>query len=438
MTASGGGRPRVLVICADQLGSSLAGVAVRAYELSRVLMEHADVTLAGVATDTPPPSDVPTVTYALRDPRALRPHIERADAIFAQQQWPVIARWMRRSRARLVYDLVTPEPFELIEGLADRPFTRRVLVTLALDRILAALHDGHHFVCGGQKQRDLWIGALMAERLITPSLYDRDPSLTSVIATVPFGTPAEPPRAIGRGPEDRFPQIGPEDEVAVWSGGIWGWLDAPAAIRAAGMVAERRPRLKLVFMAASQASQAQAPEREAKRVAAELGLLDRVVFFNDAWVPYEQRADWLLRASCALSAHQEHLETRFAFRTRVLDCFWARLPIVASGGDELAGRVERDDLGATAPPGDVRALAAALERVLERGRDAFAPQLARAAAEHEWSRVAEPLVRYVTEPGPPPPRAQVPRRPLHRARDEGFRAALAGLNALGIKRTPFL
>jgi glycosyltransferase involved in cell wall biosynthesis len=431
-------RPRVLVICADQLGSSLAGVAVRAYELSRVLMEHADVTLAGVEAATPPPPGVPAVTYALRDPRALRPHIEAADVIVAQQQWPVIARWMRNSGARLVYDLVTPEPFELLEGLVHRRVARRFVGVLAVDRLVAALQDGHHFLCGGQKQRDLWIGAMLAERIITPDLYDADPSLLSVIDAVPFGTPSEPPRANGRGPEDRFAGIGPGDEVAIWSGGIWGWLDAPAAIRAVAEVVRRRPALKLVFMASSHAAEAHGSEQHAKEVARELGLLDSVVFFNDGWVPYEQRADWLLRASCALSAHQEHLETRFAFRTRVLDCFWARLPIVCSGGDELAARVERDDLGAVAPPGDVGALAAALERVLERGRDAYADQLAAAAAEHEWTRVAQPLVRYATATGPPRRRLAVRRRPLHALRDGGFRAAMGGLNTLGIERTPFL
>jgi glycosyltransferase involved in cell wall biosynthesis len=429
-------RNRVLVICADRLGSSLAGVAVRAYELARVLMDHAEVTLAGVEAETPPPPGVPAVTYNLRDPRALRPHIQAADVIVAQQQWPVIARWMRQSGARLVYDLVTPEPFELIEGLTGRPVARRVVGTLALDRVIAALQDGHHFICGGQKQRDLWIGAMLAERIITPELYDSDPSLLSVIDTVPFGTPAEPPRARGRGPEDRFPQIGPDDEVAVWSGGIWPWLDAPGAIRAVAEVVERRPRAKLVFMASS--PPAHATESEAKRVAEELGVLDSVVFFNDRWVPYDERADWLLRANCALSAHQEHLETRFAFRTRVLDCFWAGLPIVCSSGDELAGRIERDDLGAVAPPGDTRALADALERVLARGRDAFAGQLARAAAEHEWTRAAAPLVRYATETAPPRRRAVVRRRPLHAVRDQGFRAALTGLNVLGVEKTPFL
>ncbi len=57
---------------------------------------------------------------------------------------------------------------------------------------------------------------------------------------------------------------------------------------------------------------------------------------------YEQRADWLLEADCVLSAHADHLETRFAFRTRLLDAIWAGLPIVCTGGDDLAEQVERD------------------------------------------------------------------------------------------------
>lgn len=430
-------RKRVLVICADQLGSSLAGPGMRAYELARVLLDHADVTLAGVRAETPPPGGVPTVLYELRDPRELRPHVESADVIFAQPQWPTIARWLRASGARLIFDLATPEPFEVLESTAGRPLARRVVGTLTLDRVSGALRDGDHFVCAGQKQRDLWLGAMLSERLIAPALYDHDPSLLSVIDSVPFGSSAEQPRAVGRGPEERFEAIAPDDEVVLWNGGIWGWLDAPAAIRAAAAVAEGRPGLRLVFMGASSAGPAQAATRQARRVAGELGVLDSVVFFNDAWVPYERRADWLLRASCALSAHQEHLETRFAYRTRMLDCFWAGLPVVCTAGDELAGRIEREDLGATAPAGDVEALAAGIERVLERGKESYARRLALAAHDHEWPRAAAPLVRYVTETGPPP-MPRVSRRPLHAVRDSGFRAALAGLNALGIERTPFL
>jgi hypothetical protein len=128
------------------------------------------------------------------------------------------------------------------------------------------------------------------------------------------------------------------------------------------------------------------------------------VLFHDAWVPYDQRASWLLEANCAVSAHLDHLEARYAHRTRLLDCFWAGLPIACTSGDELADRIERDDLGATAPTGDVDGLAAAIERVLTKGRDHYREGLARAAADHGWPRVAAPLLRWLKEPAPPRPR----------------------------------
>jgi hypothetical protein len=34
-----------------------------------------------------------------------------------------------------------------------------------------------------------------------------------------------------------------------------------------------------------------------------------------------------------VSTHYEHVETTFAFRTRILDYLWAGLPVVATGGD---------------------------------------------------------------------------------------------------------
>ncbi|WP_376791081.1 hypothetical protein [Thermoflexus sp.] len=52
---------------------------------------------------------------------------------------------------------------------------------------------------------------------------------------------------------------------------------------------------------------------EARRLAQELGLLDRAVFFGD-WVPY---ADWpggLLESDLALTLHFDTLETCPAFR----------------------------------------------------------------------------------------------------------------------------
>ena len=69
-----------------------------------------------------------------------------------------------------------------------------------------------------------------------------------------------------------------------------------------------------------------------------------------------------------VSAHLETLETRFAYRTRLIDLVWARVPIVAAAGDEWSARVAAEGLGEVFAPGDADGLAAALRRVADAGR----------------------------------------------------------------------
>ncbi len=413
-----------LVISSEPVGRQMLGSAIRAYELARALAPHAEVTLACPAGGDETPVELPVVRFPRADARPLRAPAARADAIVAQPPWPHVAAVLRRSPARLIFDLYDPEPLENLELLRGRAaVVRRAVSTLTLDRFAAALRTGHHLMCASEGQRALWLGMLLAERLIPPAAYDADPTLRSRLDVVPFGVPDEPPPS---GPRDAIPGIGPDDEVVLWNGGIWNWLDAPTAIRAAGELAARRPAVKLVFMGGAPAGPGRRAAEEARRVAAELGLLGGVVRLHEGWVPYDERAGWLRRADCAISTHRDHLETRFAFRTRLLDCFWAGVPVVATRGDELAARVERDGLGAAVPVGDAAAVADALERVLTRGREAHAPALARAREDFRWSRVAAPLVRWVTSDARPaaPPGSG---RPLARARDAGFRVALRAL-----------
>ena len=153
--------------------------------------------------------------------------------------------------------------------------------------------------------------------------------------------------------------------------------------------------------------------------------------FHDSWVPYAERATWLMQADCAISAHVEHLETRFAYRTRLLDCFWAGLPVVCTSGDDLADYVVSERLGAVAPPCDVQALASALEEVLENGRDSYSSRLAAAAEQHDWRQMAAPLARWIAAPPPAARPGDSPgslRRPLaERVREAAY---LAGGRAL--------
>jgi glycosyltransferase involved in cell wall biosynthesis len=421
--------PTVLFITGDPVGAEMGGNAIRAYELARAVAPHADAVLAAPQGRGASPSTVRIERFDPARPEALRPLIDAARAIVTPPQGAEVTAWLRRSEAALIYDLYDPGALETLEIHAVASSARRRLwATLAVDQLLDALHLGNRFICATERQRDLWLGAMVAARLIAPPVYDADPTLRSVIDIVPFGVPEEAPQPVdGGGTRARFPQLGGEAEIVIWNGGIWNWLDPETAVRAFALLAERRPQARLVFMGRPPPGDADARAACAARdVAAQAGLLDRLVFFNDAWVPYGERSAWLLDADCAVSAHHDHLETRFAFRTRLLDCLWARLPVVCTDGDELAERIVRAHVGATAPPGDAGALASALERVLRRGKASYADALAAAADELSWPRVAEPLIRYITQPAHPPrlgaARDRRAARPAQRLRAAGIRA----------------
>ena len=139
---------------------------------------------------------------------------------------------------------------------------------------------------------------------------------------------------------------------------------------------------------------------EAIALAEELGLRDRVVFFNFGWVPYAERGRYLLEADVAVSAHFDDIETRFAFRTRFLDCLWAGLPVVTTRGDTLGELIVADGGGIAVDVGDVDGWVEALETLLD---DAPTQERARRAAaamrpSFEWPLVVAPL-RRLADPG---------------------------------------
>ncbi len=423
---------RVLVISEDPVGAHMGGNAIRAYELACALAAHADVTLAAPSSGGSAPG-VDRIPFDREDPGALRRTLREADVVVTLPQNSVVTAELRRSGARIVYDMYDPKPLQLLEAMVDAPgLVQRYWATITLDHTLEALARGDYLICASERQRDLWIGALLASRRITPATYRQDPSLRTRIDVVPFGVPSTPPQASGAGPRERWPALEADAEIVLWNGGLWNWLDPLCAVEAVARVLERRPKARLVFMGrppfeARQAKAANAAKAYAKR----LGLLDEIVFFNDEWVPYHKRADWLLAADCALSLHVEHLETRFSFRTRLLDCFWAGLPVVCTEGDDLSERVRRDGLGMTVAEADPRAAADGIVTVLERGSHTYREPLARAATDHRWPSVAAPLIDYIKDQqAERPPGGRAPVAPGRLARASAIRAARCTQRAL--------
>ena len=128
-------------------------------------------------------------------------------------------------------------------------------------------------------------------------------------------------------------------------------------------------------------------------LARSLGLEGTRVIFNPDWVPYEERGAWLLEADLGVSAHPAHLETRFAYRTRIADYLWGGLPVVTSAGDVLGDWVESAGLGRAVTPGDDEAFAAACARPARRSgaRTRQGPPRGRGL---RWDRVVAPLLDF--------------------------------------------
>jgi glycosyltransferase involved in cell wall biosynthesis len=305
--------------------------------------------------------------------------------------------------ACLVVDLYDPFPLEmLVLGERDPPEVRARSQRDAMLCLNEQLRQGDFFLCASEKQRDFWLGALGTLNRINPATYAADPGLRSLIAVVPFGIPAAPPRKLGPGPREVLPGIGKRDLVLLWGGGVYNWFDPLTLIRGVAEAIEDLPRLRLVFMGTGHPNP-DVPEMwmllEAQKLSEELGLTGKHVFFNPDWVDYDQRANWFLDADIGVSMHFDHVETRFSFRTRILDYFWAGLPVIATAGDTLADRIEGNRLGRTVPPEDARAVAEAIGALaLPAERRAMAKRVREHAADYTWERAAEPLIRFCASP----------------------------------------
>jgi glycosyltransferase involved in cell wall biosynthesis len=302
---------------------------------------------------------------------------------------------LARSRTRVVYDFYSPLTIEAAAFAQANPQSKAEAALNQLT-IRVALENGDAFACASERQRDMWLGALSAAGRISPSSYRDDPSFRSLVDVVPFGVDPAPPtstHAVMKGVVDG---IGADDKVLLWGGGIWNWLDPLTVIRAVHWLG--RPDVKLLVLGTARPNPGipeMAMQGRARALAEELGLVDTGVFFNSGWVPYDKRGAYLLEADVGVSAHPDELEARFAYRTRLLDCIWAGLPIVATEGDSLAEVVEHHGLGHVVAAGDVPAYAAALAAVLDQGREHFAPAFDAAREGLEWPRAVERLARLI-------------------------------------------
>jgi glycosyltransferase involved in cell wall biosynthesis len=379
----------------------MAGPAIRAVELARALARHYRVTVTA-----PFPSHVEDERVHLLETEgdrfgrllsALRHH----DVVIAQQLGAQLLRHVQKLPIRYVADLYVPATVELLEAGDDAGVPGEGSVARRLHRVVLAQCTAADFViCASERQRDLWIGGMSLSGLIDVQAYRLDPTYRAIVDVVPFGLSANPP--VHRRPvlKGVWPGIGPDDQVLLWGGGIWPWLDAITPIRAVERLAHAGRRIHLFFMGMQRPTPsdrgAASSARHVMAYAREHNLDGTCVHFNPGWVPYDERQNYLLEADLGVSAHRDHLESRYSFRSRILDYLWAGLPMVLTRGDPMAESAEQDGLGVVVEPEDVEGFARACAALLDdRGhRTAIAARMREAAKLLTWEQAAEPLIEY--------------------------------------------
>jgi glycosyltransferase involved in cell wall biosynthesis len=394
---------RVLVITGDPIGAKMAGPAIRAWNMADVLTTAGNE-VALMTTTLLEQVDAPFALHRVRPgENAAFAELESwADVIVFQGHGMAQFDALRTTDKVVVADIYDPMHLEMLEQgreLGTATWNLRVSTATAVLNEQLALAD--FFLCASERQRLFYLGQLTTLGRVNPGTYETDPHLERLLAVAPFGLSATPPvhdTAVVKGVRDG---IGPDDKVLIWGGGLYNWFDPLSLIRAVAALAERRPEVKLFFLGTRHPGvDEMGIVRESFDLATELGALDRSVFFNQTWVQYAERHNYLTEADAGVSTHMSHIETTFSFRTRILDYLWAGLPMVVTEGDSFADLVEAEGLGVVVPAQDVAALEAALERTLfdadfaaatranvERVRDSFT-----------WERTLAPLVEFVRDP----------------------------------------
>lgn len=401
---------RVLVISNDRVGTRMAGPAIRYFQFAKGLARRFDVTLV---VPEAPDLAIDGVEVVVSDDlgREIAALSRRFDAVVTQVLGVPAMNALARSETRIIYDLYVPfmvENLGFFAGQGPRPRAIEYRATTLVQDI--ALRTGDAFICASERQRDLWLGYLGALGRIDLDEYVADPSLSGLVRVVPFGVEPVAPADGEPALKGVVPGIGEDDRVLLWGGGIWNWFDPLTPIRAVAALARERDDVKLYFLGIRHPNpkiEEMAMASRAVELSKELGVFERHVFFNFGWVPYGDRHRYLLDADLGISTHLDTIEARFAFRTRMLDYFWAGLPTVATRGDVLAELIEREPLGLVVEPGDADGFAAATVELLD-DRERYAEAHANTVAVRDrfgWARAVETLAALIDDSAPTAPPA---------------------------------
>jgi len=392
----------LLIVSDDVVSKEMAGPAIRVWNFAKILAEKINVILA-----IPNQVNLPEQTFKIvqyKDRGSLKELISVSDIILCSGMTFSKYKSIRNSDKYIIMDIYDPYNIATLAEYKNETIEKQFDVYKSIHvNVNEMMYYGDFYICASERQRDFWLGMLSALNRVNPFSYNQDPQLRELIDVVPFGLPDVKPIHTKKVLKGKIDGIKENDFLIIWGGGIYNWFDPLTLIKAMAEIGKKREDIKLFFMGVKH------PNPQVKELqivndtvdlAKKLGVFDKNVFFNFGWVEYDERQNYLLESDAGIITHPGHIETRFAFRTRILDYLWAGLPIISTKGDSLSEIVELNKLGITVGDGDVEELVKAITEIADNKDfyDSCKNNIQSIAEQYTWKRVCEPIIRFCKDP----------------------------------------
>lgn len=388
---------KILIYSFTEIGTKMAGPSIRCWEFAKSLSRNHEVTLMA-----PNQTDLhPDGFQVVQRKYGYRKSFKNFDFIISMQITHGMAWTAKKHGVKLILDAYDPLPLETLEAYKPSPFKQRCASQEKVVNVCNfSFQMADAIICASEIQRNLWTGLMLSLNKITPAIYDKDHSLERLIGIVPFGLPSSPPKRTGPGLRSKF-NIKESDKVLIWGGGIWNWFDPLTLIEAMHLIKKHRSDVYLVFMGIKSPTSYKddmfTMANRSIQLAKDLDLFNKQVLFNQDWIPYEDRVNFLLDADIGVSTHFDHTETKYSFRTRILDYIWAGLPFITTEGDSFAALAKEKQIGIAVPYQDAKALAAAILSLLDYPElaEKMKKNLGEARQSFYWDTVLQPLEKML-------------------------------------------
>ena len=397
------GKTKILLLSDDIIGKNMAGPGIRVWEMAISLSKEKDFEVGIACPDFSQINnkDLPQLTffkYSLHKENKLINFASQFNVFILSGYILDKFPQLKNLNKFIIADLYIPFILENLfvhdsnkSKLEDRQFIHNRDLGVLLNLLL----NSHHFLCANKRQKDLYSGMLTAINKINPYLMRFDRDLSKIFTVIPFGIREEKKEKDAKVLRGIFPDISESDIILIWGGVLSNWFDPFILIEAMEEVIKVNPNFKLFFMSTKHPNPIvmKFPKaEEAKKLASQKNLLNKFIFFNKNWIPYNERHNYFLESDVGITTHLEHFETQFSFRTRILDYIHFNLPIICSKGDFFEQYIQKNSIGITVTPSNRDELKKAILSMGEKKfRDKFKKNIKKVEKEFYWDNLLLPL-----------------------------------------------